>query len=182
MKKYFVKYLPVEGELESGDITKLGTVTYTCGSEPDRDDDVVYIRDKEGKEGGYWNDFNIKKLKLFLCSRDIQVGDKISTIFDNRVCHGIIKDDLDKKWLIESSFTGVKIDKDKSFKVIGEISLDAIWVTEGMEFDEDEINIWAWDGEDEWNFSVEEWLTEEQEHKYDNFKIEIKCPTCKTYH
>ena len=74
----------------------------------------------------------IKKTKLFLCSRDIQVGDKL--IKDGVEYEAHSRPDgvpfigyYNKDWCY--------IDND-CFKVIGEISPDATWVKEGMEYDE----------------------------------------------
>ena len=98
MKQYFAKYLPVEDEI--------GLTTYDSingelpGSQP---------------------------VKLFLCSRDIQVGDEYYT------------SDFQKyKTPLEPDEDFFKGNNDR-FKVIGEISPNAKWVKEGDEFDENQI-------------------------------------------
>lgn len=91
----------------------------------------IYVSD--GKTAK--NDWN-KKVKLFLCSRDIQAGD---TFFDN----------VGRKWEnAEECYAKVAREANEknfeygkgSYKIIGEISPNAIWVKEGDEFDEEEIN------------------------------------------
>lgn len=63
--------------------------------------------------------------KPYLCSRDIQVGDKVVALSgNNELIHSIV---TDTHKLIET------------YKVIGEISPDAKWVKEGDEFDEDQV-------------------------------------------
>lgn len=67
-----------------------------------------------------------EKVKLFLCSRDIQVGDEITN--SNYYNTSLKVDELPlrkayKNW----------------YKIIGEISSDATWVKEGDEFTEDQI-------------------------------------------
>lgn len=106
--KYFTKYLPVEGEIKEGDYyLNNGTPTKrTEGTE-----DKSYL--------------NQQKVKLFLCSRDIQVGDTV---------HYPLNNYIPVQWL-GGNLTG------HEFKVIGEISPNAIWVKEGDEFDEDQIKL-----------------------------------------
>jgi hypothetical protein len=114
MKQYFAKYLPVEGEIKEGDLISGPT-------------GLVYATPLE-----YTSAF--KKVKLFLCSRDIQVGDKIKSTQDERVLtvnkikindRHTIYYDKNKHWFSEL----------EAFKVIGEISPDATWVNEGDEFE-----------------------------------------------
>lgn len=172
MKKYFSKFLPVEGEIKEGDwlIDSYNNISKCTFIEDNKIKCSAYLTYVEG---------NPKKVKLFLCSKNIQVGDKISTIFDNRVCHGIVKDELDIQWLIESSFTGVKIDKDKSFKIIGEISSDAIWVKEGDEFDDYQMVFRDEDG----NIWRDQYGPGKMDYTGKLFEIcKIQCPICKTYH
>lgn len=146
--KYFTKYLPVEGEIRKGDKVI-------------HNGNIVTVIKKEG-EGSTWltNGFpkygsGLKKVKLFLCSKDIQVGDTVR--FPDTLKETIVKEDL----LPLSSFRVYGY-----FKVVGEISPDANWVTEGMEFDDNDT------------------LPSIQEIESDNPKaiIFIKCPTCKHFH
>lgn len=64
---------------------------------------------------------------MFLCSRDIQVGDKYKV----PKYPGSNEYDDVERYASEPM--------EDSFKVIGEISPDATWVKEGDEFDENEI-------------------------------------------
>jgi hypothetical protein len=107
-KLFFTKYLPIEGE-----IAKYGEKVI------DESGDVsVYKYSELNTTHG-----NLKKTKLFLCSRDIEVGDKV---LDEEFCEWIVQDsDLKALYLLT--------------KVIGEISPEATWVKEGDEFDEEQI-------------------------------------------
>lgn len=132
--KYFTKYLPVEGEIKKGDrvidpdFASLGTR-------------LEALTDKEGKtikeRGG-------SKVKLFLCSRDIQVGDK----YFHDTYHPYPKGDMaDTNTKVMNahmmvSNEGENYDGDWSYKVIGEISPEATWVTEGTEFEDDDISVY----------------------------------------
>ena len=110
MKKYFCKFLPVEGEIKEGDF-------YITSP------DYKIVRKCEDRS---WGTFEMcKKVKLFLCSRDIEVGDKAWTTVGS--CFDTFKEGYDKQYW---------------FKVIGEISSEATWVKEGDEFDEYEE--WWW--------------------------------------
>jgi len=119
-KIYFTKYLPVEGEIKENDhyISDRGDI----------------FQDKKGTRH-YTGD---KKVKMFLCSRDIQVGDKI--------IHPMTGEEVEVLSIIngwikygdhpnEIANTGL-------FKKIGEISPEATWVKEGMRFSESEVEEW----------------------------------------
>lgn len=144
-KLYFAKYLPIEGEIFDGDIYLLyGKPTIAKSPDSYYNPHVGYF---DGEQ----------KAKLFLCSRDIQVGDEITYVYldwpaigmycgkTKGVCgepsklnpHGIMR------WA----------------KVIGEISPEATWITEGDEFNEDNVRfaIYQPHEEDGWD-SYEKWL------------------------
>lgn len=160
MKQYFAKYLPVEGEIPIGSL-----MFFKIGGEwtrPANFDDYLGVGIEE-----------VKLAKLFLCSRDIQVGDNVY----NTAQETYFKANQE----LVDMLNDPNVEITTNIKVIGEISPEATWVKEGDEFDDEDINIWAWDGEDEWNFSIEEWLLEEQEHSYEDSKIEIKGP-CGHFH
>lgn len=116
MKKYFVKYLPVEGEINDGDYwIRNGIVSNEIVAHGICD---------------------CKRVKLFLCSRDIQVGDecyhtKYLNLGKWALKEGGIQDCVD--------WHGENVDESHLFKVLGEISPEAIWVKEGDEFEEDDI-------------------------------------------
>jgi hypothetical protein len=134
MKQYFAKYLPVEGEIKEGDIV-IGM------------DGIFEYKGKMNLP-----DVQLpKKVKLFLCSRNIQVGDKVLDIRTNT-------------WKEVNNSCGVELYKQKpndiQFKVIGEISPNAKWVKEGDEFEEND-----------WDYS------EEEDDKGEKV-IKIGCPCC----
>lgn len=139
MKTYLAKYLPVEGKIKPPCIVL----------------ETLMSGKKELFQVDNLNDINEGQqvlAKLFLCSRDIQVGDKIR-YFKN----------------INTEFTASIWDTKESggtesFKIIGEISHDAVWVKEGDEFDEDEVSSFGVVVGNPIN------------------GIQIKCPTCKYFH
>lgn len=170
MSKYFAKYLPVEGEAKEGDI-------YSC--------DQNQLVNWEGREKVFHRHTNKTKLKLFLCSRDILVEDdviyqkdyskqKLSSINKQGLCSFRMDftDDLDTHKLSDL------------FKVIGEISPKASWVKEGDEFEEAQLQaVAAYKGNinDFTSYILE---SVESFIPYIPYKkiIQIKCPTCKTFH
>jgi hypothetical protein len=123
--KYFTKHLPVEGEIKEGDHVRRqnsGKVEGPCT------DISLLILDKHDQ-----------KVKLFLVSRDIQVGDNTFDLDDN-YNYGIVKE------IIESEAYFNESDLDSRYlillyKVIGEVSPNAVWVKEGMEFEEKDIQL-----------------------------------------
>lgn len=129
-KPFFAKYIAVEGEIKEGDkyihplTGRLETAIHVHGS----------------KTHPY------QPIKLFLCSRDIQVGDKVIN-------------QLGEEFVIKDGGDLVSAKLNKCYKVIGEISPEATWVKEGDEFDEYR---WIWEpGED----METEYLTEEEKQK-----------------
>lgn len=130
MKKYFTKYLPVEGEIKEGD------KTFECNGNLlphtiSKDELLFAIAQGD------------KKAKLFLCSRDIQVGNKVKVTKDSiHWFDDVVTDIVEKGYFTDSqegAGSGYFYTSNQIFKVIGEISPEAVWVKEGDEFDEDEI-------------------------------------------
>lgn len=131
-KKYFTKYLPVEGEIKEGDTilynNRLATATHISYVIKFIDETENTVLDTQIQIDSR------KKIKLFLCSRNIQIGDKV--FHDTNVQN--------------SGFTWTdshnnKMRKDDVYKVIGEISRETTWVKEGDEFDENELGWLLWD-------------------------------------
>lgn len=130
MKKYFAKYLPVEEEIKNGD-----SIIF------DGYNGISTRHDERGRNTLTKNGIKLKKVKLFLCSIDIQVGDYIRSehspatlVKDIEVTNSL--DTSTPHWEAGNDYL---YDKKLSFKVIGEISSEAIWIKEGDEFDENEI-------------------------------------------
>ena len=150
-KKYFTKYLPVEGEIKEGDrYFRDGSLVIIAA----RKSDIEYCN----------NNPSIEKVKLFLCSRDIQVGDKYLE-------HTQINPDRYQEFVFTLDDKLDGFEPENSFKVIGEVSPEAIWVTEGMEFDEEELYY-----EGGFQGTIPDNYTEI------GGKIKFRCPTCKTFH
>jgi len=157
-KIFFAKYLPIEGEIKKDDNAlnpsnkKVVRVNAAC------------LKNLVTPE---W-----KKVKLFLCSRDIQASDKVSAT--GRVFQELNKEDYDTE-IIKSGEHGF-------FKIIGEISKNAIWVTEGMEFDEGELSkvLYYTDREPENHVPID--VCPIEGYTLSKTVFRIKCPTCKTYH
>lgn len=152
----FSKYLPIEGEIREGDMVK------TMGETM-----------RPFKEG--MNKPQYQKYALHLCSRDIQVGDKVwdtinecyvevTSMFTGNTTSG----PETKCWYLkDKTESGYRQFHEDSLlvKVIGLISPEAKWVTEGMEFTEEQIrkfhHIWG---------------------NNEDFIYLIQCPTCLNYH
>jgi hypothetical protein len=166
IKPYFVKHLPVEGEVKHGDLF------FFTKEQGERQPDIA---GKVGKANfdGYAVDkyyyLDNKKAKLFLCSRDIQVGDKV---LDEEFCEWTV---------VESDLKN----PDVLTKVMGEISSEAKWVKEGDEFDESQIQKWAkykaiW-GDHPVMIQPHSWLKVVNDQKWTEIHFRIKCPCCETF-
>lgn len=138
-KKYFAKYLSVKGIIKKGDIVmdSDGMQHYALDSWVGKED-VIGV--------------------LSLCSRDIQAGDKVRALDTPHI------EFIWDKGGLEGAVRANSLDL--YFKVIGEISPNAIWVKEGDEFEENEVKI----------------TNHIKVLPPHNFSCKIKCPTCKTFH
>lgn len=146
-KPYFTKYIPVPGEIKVGDYYLRGTLINQRLMEED------------------WKTYppEWKKVKLFLCSRDIQVGDKFLFRLGVHPSYPWIEGECDevteKHVRVIDNGTGClwiqRANNKEYLKVIGEVSPAALaFVKENMEFDHDDI---------EFN------------------PLRIKCPCCKLF-
>lgn len=159
-KKYFVKYLPVEGEIKEEDWCK----------DP-KAGDIFQARkwEKHASE-------NYQKVKLFLCSRDIQVGDEIYFPKLNEY-HKFLR--TGNKQIYCQTLNGQHDEEfpiQDYFKVIGEISASADWVKEETEFEKEELAI-KWD---RGFVPLDHWFPEAIRKK--GFIIAIRCSQCKHFH
>jgi hypothetical protein len=138
-KTFFTRYFPVPGE-KIGYGEKYFNKVFFENQERKRHAIHIRTRDKTNDDVFKGNDQYYVKAKLFLCSRDIQVGDKIQCIgwrpydceFVKEFPNGNIQIKLPDGQLHTTDYKEV-------YKVIGEISPDATWVKEGAEFDEKQL-------------------------------------------
>lgn len=196
-KKFFTKYLPVEekglqqSDFKDGDMflwkdeihkfhwdRGYGIQTHTKASEQCFKDDGCLIVN--------WSNVRCR-VKLFLCSRDIQVGDKVWSNFDGILGEG-------KYNRIEDNYsyfinphgeeimllTKEEVPTHNFFKAIGEISPDAVWVKENDEFDESDVklDLTLCNVEGEWKEADGIRWSAYREESF----VGIKCPTCKHFH
>ena len=168
MKKYFAKYLRVEGE-----ITDAG-VAYKSKKYP-------HLEAKFSTSP--WNKkvmdfYEIEKVKLFLCSRDIQVGDKVFEVYSD---DGTLSSPYE--WTLDIHENNSKYIEEGNvvFKVIGEIYPEVTFVKEGDEFSDDEVGFIYYPGEDMDTevLSIDE-RNKHKSKKYIN-EITIKCKHCGKY-
>lgn len=120
MKKYFAKYLPVEGGIKKGDyyFSSVTGVIHTANEDYEIISTVIESKDK--------------KVKLFLCSRDIELKD---IVYYNGKAWMVSNVEIQEPYLTVEEATAYG-----AYKIIGEISPDTFsYVKEGNEFDEDEV-------------------------------------------
>lgn len=126
MKHLFAKYLSVKGEIKEGDKVLYNGKVYLAPY------GKAYILEGLILDTQAQID-SLQKVKLFLCSRDIKIGDNGYNTVTNSF--HLLNEPLEH-------YHGLG---DIWIKVIGEISPEATWVKEGDEFDEDEIEEWTID-------------------------------------
>lgn len=134
MKPYFAKYLPVEEHFH-----------YVGAIIRDKETGAIGIIKKVG-EG--INETQFEHVKLFLCSRDIQAGDKVwfndpnpnVEGFKDWSGYGSIVGEEDNMIGVDLGHTSTWEPSTQFIKVIGEISPEAIWIKEGDEFEGEEVD------------------------------------------
>jgi len=147
MKKYFAKYVLLDGEeIKRGDkcyvadydsietfdgIIKLGDVEVYSFVDVDREN---FLRVETTGA--------LDKVELSLCSRDIKLGDTIH-ISISKSKTGVVescKPDDESGLIISYLVDGCFYGADLCYKILGKISRHALWVKEGDEFDDSEID------------------------------------------
>lgn len=121
-KPYFAKYIPVEGEIKDGDLY----------INPKMKNRIILPRAYGNDDSSY---VGFQKVKLFLCSRDINWTE-----------------DLKESGKVHIHHDG----SEPPFKVVGKVSPEATWVKEGDEFEEHhvrkyiELEIYYADASEQW--------------------------------
>ncbi len=118
---YYSKYLPIIGEIKHHDFY----FSYRDG---------IRYKHKEGLNKMTPED---KLCKPFLCSRDIQVGDRVRTF--ERTYPEYVEKITDYTITILQGGHPVEHDINQCYKIIGEISEEATWVKDDDEYDENEV-------------------------------------------
>lgn len=113
-KPYFAKFMPTSGEIEEGDF----------GFAPDGK--VTYFNKARAKHFGP----ECTKAKLVICTRNVKEDDEVS---DSRGNKKTIRTQKELNKFL------VLINSGELVKVIGEPSPEAKWITEGQEFDKDDL-------------------------------------------
>lgn len=190
--QYFTKFLPVEGEIKEGDIVQ-GVSGYFY--------QVKDIFHDAGKATSIKGESlllsQLQKVKLFLCSRDIQVGD-IMTVLSNGCLWGkpgetcILMENFRAKCAVKAHSGMVyyahcdiafSVQQGTVTKVIGEISPAAVWIKEGDEVDEAQtlpVILYA-DNKPVLPYTWGKELQNDYPNEYRD-AYQIKCPTCGTFH
>jgi len=144
MKRYFTKFLPVDGTPKKGDI--IMSTNGVC----------VIWGDKSFFNIQFQNEEIIKYLKeprvakLMLCTQDVEVGDKVTTTKDNATFFKDVVTEIRDSGIftdgIDTDSTGLFFTNDNKFdrqfyKVVAPISTKAKWLKEGQYLEEHEVRI-----------------------------------------
>ncbi len=122
-KLYFTRYLPFEKNGDENCIWQWYNNVKNTGWENISHSDMDAII-----AHGLQPAPQFRKLKLFLCSTDVQIGNEL--YYPNGMGPEIMDDtEKHKAWIEQHGL----------FKIIGEISREATWVKEGDEFDKEEL-------------------------------------------
>ncbi len=175
MIRFFTKYLPVDGIITKGDYFLMGENKRVTLCEADKD--AEYFT-KEGYQ----------KVKLFLCSDDIQVGDNVflenGYNYFSKAIDKINNSDRDiiLETMPENRKSGT-IDYREMVKVLGEVSPDAIWIKNDMEFDKTDVQRYVI-ANDSLPVLPLAWGDELKSRHPDQYRdaYKFKCGNCKTFH
>ncbi len=130
-KLYFAKYLPVEGEIKEGDW--FWSTPEVQGKKLWQNTSAISVT------SNILSGYHLQKIKLFLCSRDIQIGDKYLE-------HTQVRPDRYSEFTADDETFFYEPNRiENAFKVAGPVSEGALtFVKEGDEFDKDEIKIFKY--------------------------------------
>ena len=183
MSQFFTKYLPVDEKPRVGDMILWNKQSYAGKEQYEKyfgiykleepiglglgqivipnnlldKEQYPYSYDLSLKVGYNISEYDVKKVKLFLCDKDIESGDKLRCykpdMSEYMECefieevNGLIEGEM--IYTYRCKFPEGKVGgalTENFFKVIGEISSDAhFFVKEGDEFKEDDIQIYSED-------------------------------------
>jgi len=168
--KALAKYLPVEGKPELGDIyiDNNGTLGLDGLSEA--------LLDK-----GY------KRAKFFAVTKDIEVGDEVYDTqlqlwgklnFLSKANSQVVFKDYD--YSDNSAYEYHNIKPERLFKVLGELSPNATWVENGDEIEIELVprGVLKPDGEP----LKTDYGTSQSMKTVTEVQVDVKCPTCNTFH
>lgn len=149
--KYFTKYLPVEGKIESHSMALLDAGFNNASIV--RVMSTAKYYSNVSSEGDNWDTMTdrLKTVQLFLCSRNIEVGDKVWDTLNEKFCEvttpfvALQTSDGENVpcWYLKTepvTFHEARF----LIKVLGPISPETTWVKEGDEFEEDQVQEWFW--------------------------------------
>jgi len=168
MKPYFAKFIPVQGEINDGDFYSFQGVIQQC-----KKSIIPALKEMYGEN---WKSNWYQKVKLFLCSRYIQVGDKYLE-------HTQVNPDRYQEFIADHDSYFYEPNRiENSFRVLGEISPAVTWVKEGDEFDESQLL--ARPGGASIKRELSHWRNNPFGKDYlgVNCEIFVKCPCCGHFH
>jgi hypothetical protein len=179
MKTYFTKYFPIEGVIQVGDKLRSESCSKHAVTVTHIEDDIYWTDEPDFHNAMGASYFGIRKEKavklgpLIICSTEIKIGDTV-----------IEADGKEFEWTRMMDNT---LSKEGVFRKVGEISKDALWVKEGMEFDREELKIWK-SCDSVSSKQITEAFGGVWTHKEDRIvtpgkvmRVEVKCPCCKTF-
>lgn len=158
MSKYFAKWLDVKKKVKNGEYgINVKCILPDHGNYVYKDVSIEYDTIVIQGNKTLFDKKYAKKVQLFLCSRDIQIGDHYQwQDSDSSIGHGI-------------KITAVSPD---AYKIIGPISPEAEWVKEGDEFEENQVATLHSDGE------LLNQVKNTPKSLLKNCIIKVKCPCC----
>ncbi len=202
--KFFTKWLPVEDEVpnvkDTHVFTPLGLGSFELRMWKSDFEIGEYSQVFDHETVGYQKVLHkdIRLAKLFMC-KTIEVGDTVSFCsdkddYENRVYPNTGRVMQVGKYQLEVSIDDLQdiipIPNNYCLHIVGEVSPKAKWVSGGRWFYPDDISIDCIDrkhpNESPGGYTLEEaqFFYKEVERRPDRYRIEIqiKCPTCQTFH
>lgn len=157
-KKYFVRYIPVDGEIKVGDKIQSESINKGAVTVTEIDDTHYWTDEQDIADPIGMSFFGVRKDRavkvggnLCLCSHDIQSGDKVFNRYGKDT--GVVarfKDDSTKLFFLEGDEPTLRNTHAVANwgKVIGEVSSNALeYVRQGQEFDENDVVLYWQIGE-----------------------------------
>lgn len=202
--KYYLKYLPVEGDVKEGDYwTREGSKHAIKAINVHKEMPGLTAKYSHViTKGDYIKHIGGKLAKLFLCTSEVHVGDRVNYLHQ----HGTIEETTVEAAhfdIVESDGCRIHIyDKDlpNVYEIIGQIAPVDDWLRQDMILELHQVQIYSnpnaiplqeLSAMPSWFYNqsrlryrkyIERTFPNEDWIKYVDTYVEVQCPTCKRFH
>jgi hypothetical protein len=158
MKTYRVRFIPVDGEPEVGDLVqRSGGGRWDYGIIEKIVGNALVAKNAYGETMSVAKTTASKAL-AYIVDNDLKEGDVFETVYEGCLVGGLITGDKGREWKVGTAFDNITVAKDNAFKLIKPVSKGAYaFARNGDSYTEDQI-------------------------KEEEGIVKVQCTNCKVYH